>query len=109
MKKTLLLAAFSLIAMQTAAHAAWMSGTVERVEGDTVVIQRANSELQEAYPKEINVKILNNAKLKNISSLEELKKGQEVKLDARANKEQGQWDANYIELIDSDSKVPNQP
>jgi hypothetical protein len=104
MKKTLTFVVASLFLLQTPAHAAWMSGVVKSVEGRIVTIERANAELQEAYPKELQVKILDNAKLKNVASLEDLKSGNEVKLDARANKEQGTWDANYIELVDSDAE-----
>jgi hypothetical protein len=102
MRKTLPLLVASLFLLQTPSYAAWMSGVVKTVEDRIVTVERANSELQEAYPKELRVKILDNAKLKNIASLNDLQAGNEVKLDARANKEQGVWDANYIELIDSD-------
>jgi hypothetical protein len=109
MKKTLPLVVASIFLLQTPSYAAWMSGVVKAVEDRVVTIERANAELQEAYPKELRVKILDNAKLKNISSLEDLKSGNEVKVDARANKEQGVWDANYIELVDSDKDPTQQP
>ncbi len=102
MKKVLPIIVASLFLLQSPAHAAWMSGVVKNVQDRIVTIERANAQIQEAYPKELQVKILDNAKLKNISSLNELQPGNEVKLDARANKEQGSWDANYIELVDSD-------
>ena len=102
MKRTLPLIVASLFLLQTPSYAAWMSGVVKTVEDRVVTIERANAEIQEAYPKELRIKILDNAKLKNIASLNDLKAGNEVKLDARANKEQGVWDANYIELIDAD-------
>ena len=98
----------SVFLLQTASEAAWIHGVIKSVDPvqRIVTIERANAEEQEAYAKELPIKILENAKLKNISSLNELKSGQEVKLDARANKEQGFWDANYIELIDSDAGNP---
>ncbi len=104
MKKVLYMVIASTFLIQTSAHAAWMRGIIKDVDGKNVVIERSNANQQTAYEKELTIKILDNAKLKNIASLDELKAGQEVKLDARANKEQGQWDANYIELIDSDKK-----
>jgi hypothetical protein len=102
MRKTLSIVVASLFLLQSPVHAAWMSGVVKSVQDRIVTIERANAQIQEAYPKELEVKILDNAKLKNISSLEELQPGNEIKLDARANKEQGTWDANYVELVDSD-------
>jgi hypothetical protein len=105
MKKVLPIIIASLFLLQTPVHAAWMSGVVKSVQDRIVTIERANAQIQEAYPKELQVKILDNAKLKNISSLGELQAGNEVKLDARANKEQGTWDANYIELVDSDKNA----
>jgi hypothetical protein len=105
MKKILVLAVVSFLWLQTSAYAAWMSGVIKEVDSANrvVTIERAGAELQEAYPKEIQVKVLENARLKNMTTLDELQTGQEVKVDARANKEQGFWDANYIELIDADA------
>ncbi len=105
MKKTLLFIFMSLFLMQTPSYAAWMSGVVKEVDlGERMVtIERSGAQFQEAYSKELDVKILENAKLKNLASLDELRSGQEIKLDARANKEQGYWDANYVELIDADA------
>ena len=95
----------TMFLLQSTSYAAWMSGVVKDVDptNQTLLIERANANTQEAYEKQIRVKVLNNAKLKNIASLDELKDGQEVKMDVRANKEQGHWDANYIELIDADT------
>src|SRR5689334_5491125 len=107
MKKIIFLAVVSFWWLQTSAYAAWMSGVIKDVDSANrvVTLERAGAELQEAYSKEIQVKILENAKLKNMTTLDELQTGQEVKIDARANKEQGFWDANYIELIDADADV----
>jgi len=109
MKIILPLVVVSIFLLQGTSHAAWMSGVVKGVQDRVVTIERANAELQEAYPKEIQIKILDNAKLKNIAALSDLQNGNEVKVDARANKEQGIWDANYIELIDSDKDMTQQP
>jgi hypothetical protein len=105
MRKTLPIVVASLFLLQTPVHAAWMSGVVKSVEDRIITIERANAQIQEAYPKELKVKILDNAKLKNMASLNDLQPGNEIKLDARANKEQGNWDANYVELIDSDKNA----
>jgi hypothetical protein len=108
MRKRLLAIVASLMLIPTPSYAAWMSGIVKNVQDRIVTIERANADIQEAYPKELQVKILENAKLKNIAALSDLKSGNEIKLDVRANKEQGVWDANYIELVDADSNAPTQ-
>lgn len=105
MKKILYLTIVSVFMLQAPAHAAWVSATIKQADPQNgiLIVERNGAEIQEAYPKELEVKILSNAKLKNIASLEDLQAGQEVKLDVRANKEQGTWDSNYVELIDADA------
>ncbi len=107
------LIAVMVLGSASVTYAAWMQGEVVSVnpQEKKLTIERANAQYQEAYDKNIEVKVLDNAKLKNVASLNEIKEGQEVKLDARANKEQGHWDANYVELIDSDAdiKEPQSP
>jgi hypothetical protein len=101
MKKVIALAITGLFLLPLTAHAAWWKATVKSVDSQDrkVLIERVNSETKDSLPPEVNVKILENAKLKNMTTLAELQPGQLVKLDVRANKEQGDWDANYIELI----------
>jgi hypothetical protein len=102
MKKILPIVFAGLFLMQAPSYADWMKGVVKGVEGKDVTISRTDASDNDSKPRELKVKILENAKLKNISSLGDLKSGQEVKVDARENKEQGFWDANYVELIKSD-------
>jgi hypothetical protein len=108
MKKTLPLIVASLFLMQTASYADWMQGIVKKVEGKDITINRTDATQNDSNPRELKVKILDNAKLKNISSLNDLKSGEEVKVDARNNKEQGFWDANYVELINSANQAQDQ-
>jgi hypothetical protein len=102
MKKILPIVFAGLFLMAAPSYADWMQGVVKGVEGQDLTIDRTDATENDAKPRELKVKILDNAKLKNISALEDLQNGQEVKVDARENKEQGFWDANYVELINSD-------
>jgi hypothetical protein len=100
MKKiTLPLIFAGLFLVQAPSYADWMQGVVQGLEGKTVTINRTDDSGNDSDPRQLKVKILDNAKLKNISAVEDLKNGQEIKVDARNNKEQGFWDANYVELI----------
>jgi hypothetical protein len=108
MKKTLPLIIASLFVMQTASYADWMQGVVQKVEGKDITINRTDATENDSNPRELKVKILDNAKLKNISAISDLKNGEEVKVDARNNKEQGFWDANYVELINSGKNAAGQ-
>jgi len=109
MKKALPIVFASLFLVQAPSYADWMKGVVKSVDsaGKTVTIDRTDASENDSKPRELKVKIVDNAKMKNISSIDELQNGQEVKVDARDNKEQGFWDANYIELINAD-KSPSQ-
>jgi hypothetical protein len=102
MKKALPLIIASLFLAQAPSYADWMKGVVQSIDGKTVTINRSDATENDSNPRQLKVKILENAKLKNISSVSDLKNGQEIKVDARNNKEQGFWDANYVELINSD-------
>jgi len=109
MNKTLPIIFMSLFLMQTTSYADWMKGVVKDVQGKTVTLDRTDAAGNDSDPRELKIKILENAKLKNISSLGDLKNGQEVKVDARNNKEQGFWDANYIELTNADQNQNPKP
>lgn len=102
MKKALPIVFASLFLMSAPSYADWMQGVVKGIDGQSLTIDRTDAAENDAKPRELKVKILENAKLKNISALGDLQNGQEVKVDARENKEQGFWDANYVELINSD-------
>ncbi len=99
MKKALPLIFAGLFLVQAPVYADWMQGIVQGIEGKTVTIDRTDASENDNNPRQLKVKVLDNAKLKNISAVEELQSGQEIKVDARNNKEQGFWDANYIELV----------
>jgi hypothetical protein len=94
----------SVFLLQTPSYAAWMQGKIKNVDNNSrmITIDSADAQKAGASSSEIQVKVLENAKFKNISSLNDLKSGQEVKVDARNNKEQGFWDANYIEVLAKD-------
>jgi hypothetical protein len=99
MKKALPIIFAGLFLVQAPVYADWMQGIVQGIEGKTVTIDRTDDAGNDSDPRQLKVKVLDNAKLKNISAVEELQNGQEIKVDARNNKEQGFWDANYVELV----------
>ncbi len=102
MKKTLLLLAASIFLVQPSVYAASIQGIIQHVDntGRMLSIQRTDSGNQD-IPKQLEVKILSDAKFKNASSLDDLKNGQEVKLDVKNNQAAGYWDAKSIEVTNA--------
>jgi hypothetical protein len=49
-------------------------------------------------PQELQLRVVRDAKLKNITSLKDLQDGNQVKVDVKQNKDLGVWEAKSVEL-----------
>ena len=112
MKRMLLtvIVGVGLLLPQTTVYADSIEGMIKNVDSTsrTLTIERSNAKAGEA--REIQVKIPEDAKFKNFNTFGELQNGQEVKLDARENKDLGSWDAKSVELKEAEAgKTMEQP
>ena len=106
MKKKAFLTIIGVLALQAMVYADWVNGTVQKVDEsrDVLFINRIDAEKNKSMPEQLEVKVTNDAKLKNISSLTELKTGNEVKVDVQENKNLGIWEARGVELVNPANK-----
>ncbi len=121
MKRIICLTIFGIFALSTVAHAEWIKGTVLNVDDNnkTITIKRANDlsddnrNLPPQIPERLQLKVRDDANFKNISSLNELQEGNEVRINIKADRENtsasnvvGAFEASDVELTDANSVPP---
>jgi hypothetical protein len=108
MKRILYLTIVGFFALQTIAFAEWIKGTVLSVDeqNNQITIKRSNEMLDtnKNLPAQVldrmELKVNENADLKNVSSLSELQPGSEVRVNIRQNPQNPEvtaWEATSIE------------
>lgn len=102
MRTTIGLLALGLFLLQAFASAEVIQGSVQRIDAanDTLYIRRFDADIDKngKLPREFELKVGREAKLKNIASLQDLENGSPVKVDVKQNKNLGVWEAKSVEL-----------
>lgn len=95
----ILMAVFTFF--QTAAFAETIKGAITKVDvaASDIYIHRTEINKNKDLPQDLQLKVGREAKLKNITSLADLKNGNEVNVKVKENKNLGIWEARSVELI----------
>ena len=100
MKKIATVFVFGLLFAANASYAEWVQGIVSNVDikAGTIQLNRLATDKNKDFPQTLQLNVQRDAKLKNIVSLEDLKKGNHIKVDVKQNKDLGIWEAKAVEL-----------
>ena len=83
------------------AHAETFRGEIKNLNADAnsfVLIKTEQETGKKAVPQELNVQVSPKAKFAGVASLQELRAGDEIKVNAKQNKKTGQWEARSLFL-----------
>ena len=98
--KSLSFAVLGLAILQATASAETVHGLVQNFDAatNTLAIRRVETDKNQNLPTDLQLVVNRDAKLKNIASLQELQRDNEVKVDVKQNKDLGIWEAKSVEL-----------
>lgn len=99
MKRIVMMLFAGLLAVPSVSYAEWLQGTITKIDINGGNLTLENLDTKKPYPQPLNLKVTQDAELKNIASLQDLKNGQAVKVDVKENTNLGVWEAKSVEYV----------
>ena len=98
MKRSIYLLIAGFVLSQSAAYAEVIQGMIINVDPASDMISVRQAVPSKHTPQQLEIKVKNDTKTKNVASLKELRVGQEVRVDAKENKQTNLFEAKSIEV-----------